>query len=77
MATQCYWFLVPEDSAQPILTNRIMIHQPLSGVQGQASDIEIEAKEIQKIQETLYNHFKSFSYSFLIRYGRIVTETIG
>ena len=28
----------------------IMIHQPLGGVQGQASDIEIQAKQIQKIK---------------------------
>jgi ATP-dependent Clp protease protease subunit len=33
--------------------SRVMIHQPLGGVQGQASDIEIEAKEILRIKETL------------------------
>ncbi len=32
---------------------RIMIHQPLGGVQGQASDIEIHAKEILKIRKRL------------------------
>ncbi|MEX2586070.1 MAG: ATP-dependent Clp endopeptidase proteolytic subunit ClpP [Balneolaceae bacterium] len=32
---------------------RVMIHQPLGGVRGQASDIEIEAKEILRIKETL------------------------
>ena len=31
-----------------------MIHQPLGGVQGQASDIEITAKEIQKLKKELY-----------------------
>ncbi len=31
-----------------------MIHQPLGGVQGQASDIEIEAKEIMKMKKELY-----------------------
>ena len=36
------------------LTNsRIMIHQPLGGVEGQASDIEIHAKEIIKIKEKI------------------------
>ena len=30
-----------------------MIHQPLGGVQGQASDIEIEAKEIIRIKKEL------------------------
>lgn len=32
---------------------RIMIHQPWGGVQGQASDIEIHAKEILKLKERL------------------------
>lgn len=32
---------------------RVMIHQPLGGVQGQASDIEIEAKEIIRIKQEL------------------------
>ncbi|NJB36176.1 MULTISPECIES: ATP-dependent Clp endopeptidase proteolytic subunit ClpP [Flavobacteriaceae] len=34
--------------------SRIMIHQPLSGAQGQASDIEIAAKEVLKIKDELY-----------------------
>lgn len=34
---------------------RIMIHQPLGGAQGQASDIEITAREIQKSKKELYN----------------------
>lgn len=33
--------------------SRVMIHQPLGGVQGQASDIEIEAKEILRIKKDL------------------------
>ncbi|MDH5432467.1 MAG: ATP-dependent Clp endopeptidase proteolytic subunit ClpP [Gammaproteobacteria bacterium] len=33
--------------------SRIMIHQPLGGFQGQASDIEIHAREILKMRETL------------------------
>ncbi|MDY2985045.1 MAG: ATP-dependent Clp endopeptidase proteolytic subunit ClpP [Synergistes jonesii] len=32
---------------------KIMIHQPMGGMQGQASDIEIHAKEIVKTRETL------------------------
>ena len=32
---------------------RIMIHQPLGGAQGQATDIEIQAKEILRIREVL------------------------
>ncbi|MDR1345222.1 MAG: ATP-dependent Clp endopeptidase proteolytic subunit ClpP [Bacteroidales bacterium] len=33
---------------------RVMIHQPMGGTQGQASDIEIEAREIQRIKKELY-----------------------
>ena len=35
--------------------SRVMIHQPLGGAQGQASDIEITAREIQKLKKELYN----------------------
>lgn len=34
--------------------SRVMIHQPLGGAQGQASDIEITHREIQKIKKELY-----------------------
>ncbi|MDR1181516.1 MAG: ATP-dependent Clp endopeptidase proteolytic subunit ClpP [Bacteroidales bacterium] len=34
--------------------SRIMIHQPMGGASGQASDIEIEAREIQKVKQELY-----------------------
>jgi len=34
--------------------SRILIHQPMGGVQGQASDIEITAREIQKMKKELY-----------------------
>ena len=33
--------------------SRVMIHQPLGGFQGQASDIQIHAMEILKIKQTL------------------------
>ncbi len=34
--------------------SRVMIHQPLGGARGQASDIEITAREIQKLKQELY-----------------------
>ena len=34
---------------------RVMIHQPLGGVQGQATDIDIQAKEILKIKSTIHH----------------------
>ena len=42
---------------------RVMIHQPLGGVQGQASDIEIEAKEIQKFKKELYTIISKHSHT--------------
>ena len=41
--------------------SRIMIHQPLGGAQGQASDIEITAREILKLKDELYNIIASHS----------------
>ncbi len=34
--------------------SRVMIHQPMGGAQGQASDIEITAREIKKLKHELY-----------------------
>jgi ATP-dependent Clp protease protease subunit len=39
--------------------SRIMIHQPMGGFQGQASDIEIQAKEILRMKEALNNILKT------------------
>jgi len=44
--------LVAKRSALP--HSRVMIHQPMGGAQGQASDIEITAREIQKLKQELY-----------------------
>lgn len=44
--------------------SRVMIHQPLGGVQGQASDIEIEAKEIMKFKkEALYHYLRALTHT--------------
>jgi ATP-dependent Clp protease protease subunit len=40
---------------------RIMIHQPLGGMRGQASDIEIHAREILRLKESLNQHMADFS----------------
>ncbi len=37
--------------------SRIMIHQPLGGAQGQATDLEIQAREILRLREELNNIF--------------------
>ena len=41
--------------------SRVMIHQPLGGVQGQASDIEITASEILKVKKELYTIISTHS----------------
>jgi len=41
--------------------SRVLIHQPMGGAQGQASDIEITAREIQKLKKELYEIISSHS----------------
>jgi ATP-dependent Clp protease protease subunit len=41
--------------------SRVMIHQPMGGVQGQASDIEITAREINKLKNQLYEILSNHS----------------
>ena len=44
-----------EDGRRAVLPNsRVMIHQPLGGAEGQASDIEIQAREILWLKQRLY-----------------------
>ena len=43
--------------------SRVMIHQPLGGAQGQASDIEITAREIQKLKKELYAIISEHSHT--------------
>lgn len=41
--------------------SRVMIHQPMSGAQGQASDMEIAVREVLKMKKELYNIIASHS----------------
>ena len=41
--------------------SRVMIHQPMSGAQGQASDMEIAVKEVLKMKEELYKIISNHS----------------
>ncbi len=52
-----------EGKRQALPHSRVMIHQPLGGVQGQASDIEIEAREIQKYKKELYTIIAEHSHT--------------
>ena len=52
-----------EGKRQALTHSRVMIHQPLGGVQGQASDIEIEAREIQKFKKELYTIIANHSHT--------------
>lgn len=51
-----------EGTRSALKHSRVMIHQPLGGVQGQASDIEIEAKEIMKFKKELYTIISDHSH---------------
>ncbi len=52
--------------------SRIMIHQPAGGFQGQASDIEIQAKEIIKIKQKLNEIYAKHTGQSLEKIGRDV-----
>ena len=43
--------------------SRVMIHQPMGGAQGQASDIEITAREILKLKKELYSIIAEHSHT--------------
>ena len=43
--------------------SRVMIHQPMGGAQGQASDIEITAREIQKLKKEFYTIIAEHSHT--------------
>ena len=54
-ASMAAWLLAAGEPGKrfALPNSRIMIHQPLGGVQGQAADIEIQAKEILLIKEKM------------------------
>ena len=54
---------VQEGKRSALPHSRVMIHQPLGGVQGQASDIEIEAREILKMKKELYTIISEHSHT--------------
>lgn len=47
--------------------SRVMIHQPLGGAQGQASDMEITVKEILKLKQELYQILADHSHNTIER----------
>ncbi len=51
-----------EGKRSALTHSRVMIHQPMGGVQGQASDIEITAREIQKLKKELYTIIANHSH---------------
>ena len=52
-----------EGKRSALTHSRVMIHQPLGGAQGQASDIEITAREILKLKKELYTIIADHSYT--------------
>ena len=53
---------------------RVMIHQPMGGASGQASDIEIEAREIQKIKNELYEIIATHSNQDFDKVWKVIVE---
>ncbi|MBQ8050627.1 MAG: ATP-dependent Clp endopeptidase proteolytic subunit ClpP [Bacteroidaceae bacterium] len=51
-----------EGKRSALTHSRVMIHQPMGGAQGQASDIEITAREIQKLKNELYTIIADHSH---------------
>ena len=51
-----------EGKRSALTHSRVMIHQPMGGAQGQASDIEITAREIQKLKTELYTIIANHSH---------------
>lgn len=56
--------------------SRVMIHQPMGGAQGQASDIEITAREIQKLKKNFILSLPIILILILIRCGPIRTRLL-
>jgi ATP-dependent Clp protease protease subunit len=52
-----------EGKRSALTHSRVMIHQPMGGTQGQASDIEITAREIQKLKKELYTIISEHSHT--------------
>ena len=52
-----------EGKRSALTHSRVMIHQPMGGAQGQASDIEITAREIQKLKKELYTIIANHSHT--------------
>ncbi len=51
-----------EGKRSALTHSRVMIHQPMGGASGQASDIEITAREIQKLKRELYTIVANHSH---------------
>ena len=52
-----------EGKRSALTHSRVMIHQPMGGAQGQASDIEITAREIAKLKKELYTIISEHSHT--------------
>ena len=79
-----------EGKRSALTHSRVMIHQPMGGAQGQASDIEITAREIQKLKKELYtiiaearrqrssiSSMTRMLIRILTKYGQTLTVTTG
>ena len=65
-------FLLAAGEKGKILTSKfgIMVHQPSAGFQGQATDIQIHAKEIQSLKDRLNNIYSKHTGNLWKRYRK-------
>ncbi len=57
--------------------SRIMIHQPMGGAQGQASDIEITVREIKNLKKNFMKLLQIIQGKSMKKLKKILTEIIG
>lgn len=66
-----------EGKRSALTHSRVMIHQPMGGAQGQASDIEITAREIQKLKRNCILLLLTTLILLSIKFGQTLTVTTG
>lgn len=66
-----------EGKRSALTHSRVMIHQPMGGAQGQASDIEITAREIQKLKRNCILLLLITLILLSIKFGQTLTVTTG
>ena len=59
-----------KDKRFALTNSRVMIHQPLGGFQGQSTDIQIHAQEIQKVRENLNSILSNYTVLCVVKVSK-------